>query len=187
MKGVLLIAYVLLTHLIVYGQEDIIRWNGNERLQWNDFAGKPCDTSKFDAETFAEITYWYSSDNLKDFNFEVSANFNKMASWRRKELQCEALLKHEQLHFDIAALFAARLKKDFDTFRYTRNYRQEILNIFMKNKLEYHSMQLQYDLETNHSLNKQKQRNWEDYVTGEIGETNINSQIAAAFTKTSSE
>ena len=93
-------------------------------------------------------------------SFEVSANFNKNTSWCRKEYQSETLLKHEQLHFDIAELFARKLKLAFSNYSYSRNYQNEILEIFEEKKLEYHAMQRRYDEETEHSLNMFKQKEW---------------------------
>lgn len=167
--------------MVASSQENFIRWNLNQRLQWDDFSGKVCDTSKFDAETFAEICYRYTSDNLKDFKFEVYANFNKNISWRRKNMQCDALLKHEQLHFNIAALFAIKLNREFENYHYTSNYNEEILEIFNKNKFAYQAMQLQYDLETNHSLNRQKQQEWENNLDRELEKTIMPYQLTASI------
>ncbi|HEX8357834.1 MAG TPA: hypothetical protein VF610_10495 [Segetibacter sp.] len=166
--------YILFTFLCwifvfpLFGQESYIRWNYDQQLRWEDFGGKASDTSKFAAETFAEICYQYTSDNGKDFEFEVYATFNRNSSWFRKEMQCENLLKHEQLHFNIAALFAEKLRRDFKNYCFSANYEQEINQIFTRNKLGYQAMQYLYDEQTNHSLNQQKQTEWEKYINSEL-------------------
>jgi hypothetical protein len=153
---------------LVYGQDNGIRWHENERLRWVDFDGEVNDTSVFDAECFAEIRYHYKFNDLKNFQFNVFSNFIKKASWSRKEYQTEDLLKHEQMHFDIAELFSRRMKEMFQNYNYTENYQAEIHQLFDRSKQEYHLMQQQYDEETEHSLNKIKQNEWEAYITGEL-------------------
>jgi hypothetical protein len=167
-KLFLLIAVFFIINSTVHGQESIIKWTSDQQLSWEDFTGKVSDTSTFDAETFAEIFYQYRSDNEKNFEFEVHAAFNKNASWFRKEMQCEALLRHEQLHFNIAALFAEKLRRDFNSYHFSSNYEHEIRYIFTRNKLGYQAMQNLYDEETNHSLNQQKQTEWEKYINNEL-------------------
>src|SRR4051812_33957026 len=122
MKGFILTAFICLTVMMGYGQQSFITWKENQQLQWDDFTGKINDTSKFDAECFAEVRYKYKFYSPQDFEFEVYANFDKNTSWRRKEMESEALLKHEQSHFDIAALFAEKLKNEFENFNYSMNY-----------------------------------------------------------------
>lgn len=113
-----------------FGQQEKVIWNEKQPLQWFDFAGPVNDSSSFDAESFAEVVYNYKFNSPKDFNFEVVANFNKNISWYKKEYQSQALLKHEQLHFDIAALYARKLKAAFDNYQYSKDYKNEILQIF---------------------------------------------------------
>ncbi len=165
------------TSMVTYGQENLIRWHENEPLQWADFTGRANDTSWFAAECFAEIGYRYKFNNFKDFQFDVFAKFNRNTSWIKKEYQSEALLKHEQLHFDIAELFSMRIKEMFENYNYTEDFETEIQLLFNKKKLEYHLMQHQYDEETNHSLNKKKQKEWEVYIANELWQMKFKQQF----------
>jgi hypothetical protein len=171
MKFFLVTAFIFLLSVITNAQDNSIKWEENKSLQWVDFSGKENDTSRFDAECYAEICYSYTFYDLDDFDFEVEARFDKNTSWSRKGKQSDELLKHEQLHFDIAQLFANELKHEFENFNYTKNYQQEIVELFQKKKLEYKLMQQQYDDETNHSLNKQKQKEWFDLVYTQLSNT----------------
>jgi hypothetical protein len=146
----------------------MIEWNEGQRLEWVDFLGNVNDSSSYDAESFAEIRYNYTFNTTRGFFFHVYANFNKNASWSRKEFRSFALLKHEQLHFDIAELYARKMKEAFENYNYTENYREEIAQIFNEKKLEYHLMQLKYDEQTSHSLDKEKQQEWELLVNREL-------------------
>jgi hypothetical protein len=157
-------AFTILISITTTAQEGWIRWEENKTLQWEDFAGKIDDSSKYDAECYAEVCYDYTFYGVDDFEFSVYANFNKNTSWSKKDKQLPELLKHEQFHFNIAQFFAMKLKQEFENFVYTENYEEEILQLFNQKKNEYELIQRQYDEDTNHSLNKEKQKEWEDFV-----------------------
>ncbi|MCW3080576.1 DUF922 domain-containing protein [Segetibacter sp.] len=174
-----LIAVILFITTGVFAQEGI-RWRDSQQLTWDDFLGKVNDTSRYDAECYAEIRYNYKFYTEGDFEFEVYASFDKNSSWSRRQKQCEALLKHEQLHFDIAELFAQKLKREFDSYSFTAtdSYDTQILELFNQKKSEYQAMQLQYDEETNHSLNKAKQKQWDDFIYLELRKLRLSLQLA---------
>jgi hypothetical protein len=171
-------AALLIITLTLSAQENYVRWNESQPLTWDDFTGKVNDTSKFDAECFAEIRYNYKFYSEGEFEFDVYANFNKNTSWSRKQMQSKELLKHEQLHFNIAALFAEKLKKQFNSYSYTASFDSQILQLFSEVKGQYQEMQLKYDAETNHSLNKEKQKEWEEFVESELRKTKLSLQLA---------
>jgi hypothetical protein len=177
MKVIIVTAFICISTILTYGQQSI-RWNEGDQLTWDDFTGKVIDTSKYDAECFAEIRYNYKFYSQHQFEFEVYANFDKNSSWSRKEQQSNALLKHEQMHFNIAELFAGKLRNDFQNFNYSANYSEQIDELFSSRKLQYQAMQRQYDDETNHSLNKDKQKEWEDLISLELQKTKQNLQFA---------
>jgi hypothetical protein len=160
-----------------FGQDNFIKWNETSQLTWDDFSGKINDTSKYDAECFAEIRYQYRLYDFGKWEFDVNAHFDKNISWSRKEKQSEALLRHEQLHFNIAQLFAEKLQKDFNTSSFTESYNDQIQLLFKQAKQEYQAMQIRYDEETNHSLNKEKQKEWEGLVDYELAKTRLSLQL----------
>src|SRR4051794_13395397 len=175
MKSLILIAYICF--IAISGKAQYIRWTEGQSLTWDDFTGEVNESSKYDAECFAEIRYEYRFFTANRFEFEVYASFDKANSWRRKEMQSEGLLKHEQMHFDIAQLYAKKLKNDFESFTYTANFNDQIQLLFEKRKQEYQTMQRQYDEETDHSLNKEKQKEWEEYILYEMVKTNLDLQL----------
>lgn len=178
MKELIITAFICMITAATYGQDNSIRWQDNQLLQWDDFAGQASDTSKFDAQSFAEICYHYTFYSPRDFHFDVFANFRKNTSWIKKQKKSEALLRHEQLHFNIAALYAEKLKDEFSNFHYTSHYEGQIANIFRQKEREYQAVQRQYDEETNHSLNKERQRQWEDFINNELRNTRRRYQLA---------
>jgi hypothetical protein len=152
----------------VYGQDNLLTWQQNSPLKWEDFSGAPVDNSYFDAETFGDVKYSYTFKSLTEFEFDVQATFDRNASWIRKQSQSRSLLKHEQVHFDIAQLYAFKLKEAFTNFVYTSNFKEEICNLAKQMSLEYHNRQAQYDTETNHSTIAQHQKRWEKLVRQEL-------------------
>ncbi len=177
MNRFLLTALVLMLSFFTYGQEPANRWKGNQLLQWADFEGEVKDTSSFDAECFANVSYEYVFYSPNDFRFDVYANFDRNNSWRRKEMQSDELLRHEQLHFNIAELFADRLKFEFENYIYSEDYETEIVGIFNRVKVAYHQMQDEYDEETNHSLNKEEQKKWEDFIHDQLYNPNVEMEV----------
>jgi hypothetical protein len=177
MKIILAAVLLLIRSTSIYAQDNFLKWNEVPLLTWNDFSGKVNDTSRYDAESFAEIRYQYKLYTPGKFEFDVFAHFDKNISWSRKEKQSEALLKHEQVHFNIAQLFAKKLESDFKTANFAENYNDQIQLIFAKTKQEYESMQKQYDEETNHSLNREKQKEWEGLVGYELAKTRLSLQL----------
>lgn len=182
MKLIVLTVFLCYSSMWSYSQQTI-QWNENRQLTWDDFAGKINDSSRFDAECFAEIRYNYKFESPGDFKFEVYASFNKNTSWSRAGMQSNDLLKHEQMHFNIAELFAEKLKREFDTYSYTASYNTQILQVFNQVKIEYQTMQLEYDEETSHSLNKVKQKEWEDFIKNELRKTRLSLQFAQNVVK----
>jgi hypothetical protein len=179
MKNLVVAAVLCIVSTITYSQENFLVWSENKPLEWNDFSGQTHDSSNYDAEVFAEVRYRYSFRNLKDFRFDVAANFNKNISWSKKQHQSQDLLKHEQLHFDIAEVYARKMKEVFDNYQYSENFEEEIVQLFNEKKAEYHALQHRYDEETNHSLNKEKQIEWEAYVHHELSRSKPIQQLVS--------
>ena len=177
MKAFLFVV-IICTVLTQSKAQETITWTAGQPLQWCDFAGPVKDTSRFDAESFAEVRYNYKFNSTTDFSFDVYAKFDKSISWCKKQYQSEALLKHEQVHFDIAALYAQKLKEAFENFSYSNDFKNEIVQIFNQKKTEYHLMQQLYDDETNHSLNILYKKDWEKAIAEQLSKKDVQLNLA---------
>ncbi len=81
---------------------DTIVWQPERSLNWMDYKGIPDQESHYSALTHAEIKYKVSMQ--RSFaKFDFATFFLKKTSWT-KHTQDPLLLKHEQIHFDIAEL-----------------------------------------------------------------------------------
>ncbi|HAI75286.1 MAG TPA: hypothetical protein DCM08_03490 [Microscillaceae bacterium] len=154
-------------------QAQKLNWVDRNQLTWDDFAGPMDQNSDFAAVTFWLLSYWYGGvdQNGKIENLQVKAQFEQDKSWVRKGKQEDRLLQHEQLHFDIAELWARKLRKSLKTQRFpTNNYKPAIEIIFNEHLEGCRAMQKQYDKESNHYFNKEKQLYWEGYIADAIAE-----------------
>ena len=72
-------------------------------------------------------------------------------------------LLHEQRHFDITKLGAEKFVNELKNASFTmQNYQQLINQIFDRVYDENIALQNTYDRETRHSLDKEKQEEWND-------------------------
>jgi hypothetical protein len=86
------------------------------KLHWRDFKVVPKSRDgQFDAETFVNLSYKIRIKSKLDGTFFVSkvsvtVSFNPLHSWVVKGKQTDDLLKHEQAHYEIAAIGARTIE-----------------------------------------------------------------------------
>lgn len=171
MKMLFTLLSVFLLHFTGSTQEPLIKWGKNVKIGWPDFKGKADLNSPFAAVSAVGIHYKYNSwsdGKIYKIRFEIFATFDKTKSWSKRRLQTESMLKHEQLHFDIGGLVAREFKKDAENRGYSRNYRNEIVEMFNRYLKSLQKLQQKYDDQTNHSKNKMKQKEWGNLVGQEL-------------------
>jgi hypothetical protein len=82
-------------------------------------------------------------------------------TWARMDKVNDALLAHEQGHFDIGILCGKEILATFKTTNFERsNYRGQMQSIFQDVLKKYIDMGRQYDKETEHYRNKEEQERW---------------------------
>ena len=171
MKKVFSLLFFNLLLFAAYGQDHLVKWKENTFLTWQDFLAAPPPGDPYGATANTGISFGYQYSRMGDkmgFNFEVNTYFDKNSSWSQKAKQSPELLKHEQLHFDITELQARRLRKAFASATFTDNYKVEIKQIYEAHMKAMEEMQQRYDQESEHSLNHQKEAEWEAYVRAEL-------------------
>jgi Bacterial protein of unknown function (DUF922) len=147
---------------------------GERALTWNDFTGKPEKESPHDANTYWNIDYSFKGvnfigDTAVFSGLNIKLELNAKLSWVKKEKETDALLKHEQGHFDIGRLCVRALQQAYTTNVFLRKDLQAKLNsTFSEIMKTYHEMGIQYDKETDHSKNKEAQKRWEDLLAEKL-------------------
>lgn len=145
---------------------DLISWNEFYRLQWHDFMGQPDEHRMGDAGAAVQIK---AKPFLvrKKIKYDVTAFFNRGKSWARD--QSPSLLAHEQLHFDIAELYARKIRKKIKELNDRgvndiKTYNSAIQELL----LESNDADERYDLETLHGALSKKQAAWAKQVKAEL-------------------
>lgn len=149
-------------------ESDSIPWNSERKLTWDDFKGTADSISPADALTFTSNQTDFQSYGMGD-RFETESKitccFIKSKSWVRAGKQNEYLLNHEQRHFDIAETGAREFRKIIQRTHLTvKNFQEEIKRITQDVNEKYHTLQLQYDSETDHSRVEEKQKEWNEKI-----------------------
>jgi hypothetical protein len=89
--------------------EDVIVWQKNRRLTWNDYQGKPQHRFAAASTVYSMYRHIYKDAN-GNIMASIKAYFYPKDSWRKNSWIDDALLAHEQRHFDIVEWYARKLK-----------------------------------------------------------------------------
>ncbi len=146
--------------------QSIIEWSKERRLKWSDFKGTPDEEILAYALTAYKIEILPSdvlvdeNNNIQNYDLlTVVANFYSNHSW--VHTKSDYLLTHEQLHFDIAALYAYKMKTEFRKLK-----KQKVANFDAYTKVyaelwaECRKTQATFDNETNHGQLIEENDRW---------------------------
>lgn len=140
-----------------------ILWETGTRLSWDDFQGRPDRASNMLAMTESGIDFSYYCDGSY-FRVEILAKFDPSKSWRKKTAS-DKLLPHEQLHFDITEWISRKMRKAFAELENPCQMgKRKLEGIAQEHFNEWQRVQMQYDRETEHSIDREKQQEWEEKV-----------------------
>ncbi|GIV45013.1 MAG: hypothetical protein KatS3mg035_2190 [Bacteroidia bacterium] len=151
--------------------KDTIVWSKGYKLSWEDFKGRPKSGISFEAISHIVISdeYTYENNMIK---FIIVAQFIPKKSWTKSKNRL-ILLEHEQLHFDIAELYARKLKKKLAETKFRSNpekIKEKYDRIFDKMYKELNYYQDLYDKETDFSRDEVRQKEWREKVARELEE-----------------
>jgi len=158
-----------------FSQEQDLRTvsrNDDRPLTWDDFEAAPVKQSGAAALTASGITFGFSINKedgrIVDFSTTVESLFYPEKSWVKPEHANAHILRHEQLHFDITELHARKFRKQIQQLKVSQNIRSQLNRLYKTTNEALTEMQKRYDAETNHSINKEKQAEWETFVIREL-------------------
>lgn len=173
MSGFLkIISLLFLLASPIFAKAQAIDWREDKPLTWEDFQGKADYKRGTVAVTSWLIDYTYNCQ-FQHCKYVITFNlrclFDQKSSWRiRGDYYNEYVLRHEQLHFDIAELWTRKLSAAFRSTVYTANFKAQINDIYNKYLDECRKMQSKYDAETSHSENKNMQLRWQLFIYLEL-------------------
>lgn len=148
------------------GQDDLIHWKERAKLTWADYQGKadPNADAAASTATFLGVEYNFKDGHL---GYIITCSFSKSKSWGLHKN--DYILAHEQGHFDIAEIFARQLHKKLKAYTFDKkNYQSDLRKIYEEIMAAKEAMQNKYDQETNHSINKEKQAEWQEKIGKEL-------------------
>ena len=147
-------------------------------LIWSDFQGKPAHGHSAGAVVSSGIAFNSSSNydgRTLELKVYVYTYFSKKNSWKKADVNSAYHLLHEQRHFDITRIGAEKLVDEIRKASFTiANYNTKLNQIFNKVYTENNIMQNQYDRETRHSINVEKQHEWNDKIAIALSAINNN-------------
>ena len=172
MNKTLTVLILLATLVIVSGwtsrsaNTSYIHWDETRKLSWDDFRGVVNEGSHADAATAVHISA-NPFRHKKRLFYRVDAYFVPEKSWRRST--SESLLRHEQLHFDIAELYARKARKKISEYRQMGirdidEYNRAIAKILQ----ESNRVDIEYDFNTLHGTLSDRQIAWEKTIAMEL-------------------
>ncbi len=153
---------------------NLIPYTNGRKLQRSDFKGTIDDLSTAAAVTLSGVSIKYGWERLggkTKVKIDLLPYFNTSLSWWRATTHTAEILAHEQLHFDITAVYACVLKNELEQAIFQPEELEQQINRLM-NEVESQRVatQQQYDSETQHGLNKTKQAEWQAKVKTMLAE-----------------
>ena len=145
-------------------------WSAARPLTAADFKGR----AAFAPQAALTVADLKARAGCKDYVFAggVQATFDPNTSWiKDPKTLTPALLRHEQLHFDIAELAARRLRQKISLTTFNCLKLQPAFDNLTKPAYRaWATEENRYDAETNHGLNAAKQAFWEQQVAAKLAD-----------------
>ena len=150
-------------------QTPSIVWSPDRKLTWDDFKRKPKEGTGLDAES---TVYIESSTPIECKNgkvvYNVRAVFEPDESWVDPTKKSDALLAHEQGHFDLAELYARKLRKKLSELASLcedkKKFDEAVKTALRQNQDDFLKAQEKYDTDTDHGDDADKQKQAADDI-----------------------
>ena len=139
--------------LALANTNNVICWSKGLRFDSNHFRATPTDSMLTYYDTQADAAAYIYINVLKmdksSTDYSITACFNPDSSWITKDL--EMLYSHEKYHFDIAELYARKIRKSVDSLKNIGTLESEVFNKVISDKHEkYENFSKFFDLRTMH-------------------------------------
>jgi hypothetical protein len=139
-----------------------INWSPERKLTWDDFKRKPKSGTGLDAESAVYIST--SGVACKDGKvvYDVRAEFEPDESWVDPNKKSAEILTHEQGHFDLAELYARKLRKALAALaplcEDKKKFGEAAQKAIKQNQDDFAKAQEKYDTDTDHGEDTDKQK-----------------------------
>ena len=154
------------------GQDDAIAWSSTRRLTWADFQGKA--VNDLDGARSAVNTAMAVGCREGVLQFRVVTQFIPRQSFVTYRITSSGLasragIEHEQIHFDLAEVYARRIRKMYTELPAPCPRFDEALGAMADRFLrELASIQRRYETETRSGENGARQADWSKRVAADL-------------------
>ncbi|MBS1587038.1 MAG: DUF922 domain-containing protein [Bacteroidetes bacterium] len=148
---------------------NVIEWSAARKLAWDDFQGRVPAVALEAA--LSQCGFGYATNSVtkrETLIVTVSARFYRNESWSRADKRSIRLLQHEQRHFDLCELYARKLRQQLASEHYTGTDMKKVDKLYDTLMGALNKAQQEYDDETTHGLNTDKQNEWNDRIAKEL-------------------
>ena len=148
------------------------------QLRLEDFSNSSQTGESFIAYTNCNINFTFQPKQVingayyLNFEFKLSVDHNR--SWINRSMitsqeQLSEILKHEQGHYNLAFFELQEMQRIFSQQRFTSNYKEEVTALFHRIDARYKQLNLDYDEDTGHMLNRKQQNSWDLWFRRKLG------------------
>src|SRR5580704_2046918 len=162
MKRTLAIAFLILTLFSFkkVSAQYTLYWSSGYQLTAKDFHGKPDTTASYPSISTCGIKYTGHAGKTA-VQTQAFGIFIRPKSWAVLYEDDTLWLIHERVNFDIAELFARKLRKAFSEYKFRyATVQQDLDSLYDINHEEMNEMHASYEKETNHGLDESVQTIW---------------------------
>lgn len=169
MRNVLL-AFILISNAL-WSQR--VEWKEDRKLVWSNFKSKTNNQHGKDIVAYTHCGWVYSvvkSSNPKGAaKVNIETIFNEDKSWKDEKRINDYVLNHEQKHFDIAEIYARKIRKEIIAkIKTTSDYDKYFQPIYNRIIKDYKNFQALYDGITEHGMNREKQSEYDVMISDEL-------------------
>jgi hypothetical protein len=148
--------------------QDTLYWSSVYKLTPKDFHGKPDTTASYPSHAVCGIKYTGHAKKAT-VQTEVVGIFIRPKSWVVISDDDSLWLVHEQVNFDIAELFARKLRKTFSEYKYRpTTVHEDLDSLYDVNHAQMNEMYKSYEKETNHGTDPSGQSIWNAKIKSEM-------------------
>lgn len=156
---------------ILHGQR--IVWKEDVKLKWSNFKSKINNQRGNNVVAYTNCGWVYSvvkSTNPKSpVKITIETVFNEDKSWKDVKHINDYVLAHEQKHFDIAEVFARKLRKEvYEKIKTSGDYNKYFQSIYNKILNDYRKFQVSYDKDTKNGIDEEKQAEYNRIIAEEL-------------------
>ncbi|HEV3249395.1 MAG TPA: hypothetical protein VGZ71_00475 [Puia sp.] len=148
--------------------QDTLYWSSGYKLTSKDFLAKPDLTASYPSISTCGIKY-IGHAHKNAVQTEAYGIMIRHKSWAVISEDDSLWLIHERGNFDIAELFARKLRKTFSEYNYRNStVQQDLDSLYDINHQELNKMHESYEKETSHGTENSAQTIWNDKIRLEL-------------------